>query len=276
MTRLAVRMTPHDPRDGRRRASRWSPTTPRSTTSSSRSRARREPRILLPADRERRPERADRALPRDVRRPRRASRAPVAVPPRQEPASTCASSSSPRTSSTSAAARCATCSRSGASTGSTRSCARRGSAGVVLAGLSAGAMCWFEDGITTSSGRPAPGRRARPAAGLAVACTRRRARSRRPVFLDAVARGDAPRRLRRRRRRRPAVPRPRRWRAPCRRGRARAARRGRARARSVEPASSTTSGCAPGDEPATAVRGHRARGACGQHDLEREELGRGA
>jgi dipeptidase E len=29
-------------------------------------------------------------------------------------------------------------------------------AGVVLAGLSAGAMCWFEGGITTSSGPPAP------------------------------------------------------------------------------------------------------------------------
>jgi dipeptidase E len=29
-------------------------------------------------------------------------------------------------------------------------------AGIVLAGLSAGSMCWFEDGITTSSGRPAP------------------------------------------------------------------------------------------------------------------------
>ena len=29
-------------------------------------------------------------------------------------------------------------------------------AGVVLAGLSAGAMCWFEGGVTTSSGRPEP------------------------------------------------------------------------------------------------------------------------
>jgi hypothetical protein len=29
--------------------------------------------------------------------------------------------------------------------------------GIVLAGQSAGAMCWFEAGITTSSGRPQPG-----------------------------------------------------------------------------------------------------------------------
>jgi peptidase E len=28
--------------------------------------------------------------------------------------------------------------------------------GIVLAGLSAGSMCWFEYGVTTSSGRPAP------------------------------------------------------------------------------------------------------------------------
>jgi peptidase E len=31
-------------------------------------------------------------------------------------------------------------------------------AGIVLCGLSAGAMCWFEHGITTSTGPPIPGR----------------------------------------------------------------------------------------------------------------------
>ncbi len=35
--------------------------------------------------------------------------------------------------------------------------------GIVLAGQSAGAMCWFEAGITKSSGKPAARRRPRPA-----------------------------------------------------------------------------------------------------------------
>jgi dipeptidase E len=61
-------------------------------------------------------------------------------------------------------------------------------AGVVLAGLSAGAMCWFEHGITRSAGSPAP------AAGLGflpgsmtVHCDGDPTRL--PVFLDAIARG---------------------------------------------------------------------------------------
>jgi peptidase E len=64
-------------------------------------------------------------------------------------------------------------------------------AGVVLAGLSAGAMCWFQSGITRSAGRPAP------AAGLGflpgsmtVHCDGDP--SRLPVFLDAIARGVLP------------------------------------------------------------------------------------
>jgi dipeptidase E len=64
-------------------------------------------------------------------------------------------------------------------------------AGVVLAGLSAGAMCWFQNGITRSAGRPAP------AAGLGflpgsmtVHCDGDP--SRLPVFLDAIARGVLP------------------------------------------------------------------------------------
>ena len=63
--------------------------------------------------------------------------------------------------------------------------------GVVLAGLSAGAMCWFQNGITRSAGSPAP------VAGLGflpgsmtVHCDGDPTRL--PVFLDAVARGVLP------------------------------------------------------------------------------------
>jgi dipeptidase E len=60
--------------------------------------------------------------------------------------------------------------------------------GVVLAGQSAGAMCWFEAGITTSSGKPAP------AAGLGLLdgslCVHyNNEPGRRPAYLDAVAEG---------------------------------------------------------------------------------------
>jgi len=63
--------------------------------------------------------------------------------------------------------------------------------GVVLAGLSAGAMCWFQNAVTRSAGRPAP------AAGLGflpgsmtVHCDGDPTRL--PVFLDAIARGVLP------------------------------------------------------------------------------------
>ena len=64
-------------------------------------------------------------------------------------------------------------------------------AGIVLAGLSAGSMCWFEHGITTSTGAP------RAAAGLGFLPGSNSVHhdgepARRPVFLDAVARGDIP------------------------------------------------------------------------------------
>jgi dipeptidase E len=64
-------------------------------------------------------------------------------------------------------------------------------AGVVLAGLSAGGMCWFEHGITCSTGRPAPVR------GLGFLRGSFSVHydgdpTRRPVFLDAVARGAMP------------------------------------------------------------------------------------
>jgi peptidase E len=64
-------------------------------------------------------------------------------------------------------------------------------AGVVLAGLSAGAMCWFEHGITCSTGRPAPVR------GLGFLPGSFSVHydvdpTRRPVYLDAIARGAMP------------------------------------------------------------------------------------
>jgi dipeptidase E len=60
--------------------------------------------------------------------------------------------------------------------------------GIVLAGQSAGAMCWFEAGITKSSGRPAPG------AGLGLLdgslCVHYNDEpERRAAYLDAVAGG---------------------------------------------------------------------------------------
>jgi peptidase E len=63
--------------------------------------------------------------------------------------------------------------------------------GVVLAGLSAGAMCWFDGGVTTSSGAPEP----TPGLGflpgsLSVHADGQPAR--RPVYLRAVAEGVLP------------------------------------------------------------------------------------
>jgi dipeptidase E len=63
--------------------------------------------------------------------------------------------------------------------------------GVVLAGLSAGAMCWFEAGITTSRGRPEP----TPGLGLlpgSLSVHYDGEPERRPVYLEAVARGEIP------------------------------------------------------------------------------------
>jgi peptidase E len=64
-------------------------------------------------------------------------------------------------------------------------------AGIVLAGLSAGSMCWFEYGVTKSVGRPAltgglgflPGSNSVHYDGEP---------ERRPLYLDAVARGATP------------------------------------------------------------------------------------
>lgn len=64
-------------------------------------------------------------------------------------------------------------------------------AGVVLAGLSAGAMCWFQHGITCSSGRPAPA----PGLGLlpgSLSVHYGGQPERRPVYLDAIASGAIP------------------------------------------------------------------------------------
>ncbi len=63
--------------------------------------------------------------------------------------------------------------------------------GIVLAGLSAGAMCWFEGGITMSGGAP------RPVAGLGLVSAsmsvhRDGEPERLPVFRTAVAGGELP------------------------------------------------------------------------------------
>jgi len=63
--------------------------------------------------------------------------------------------------------------------------------GIVLAGLSAGAMCWFQAGITKSFGPP------EPTAGLGFIPASMSVHAdgepeRLPVYLDAVARGELP------------------------------------------------------------------------------------
>jgi peptidase E len=63
--------------------------------------------------------------------------------------------------------------------------------GVVLAGLSAGAMCWFEWGISTSLGAPAPARGLGLLSGsMSVHCDGEP--SRLPVFRHAVRSGAMP------------------------------------------------------------------------------------
>ena len=64
-------------------------------------------------------------------------------------------------------------------------------AGIVLAGLSAGAMCWFEAGVSKSSGRPDP------VVGLGLLPGSLSVHldgepERRPVYLEAVRRGELP------------------------------------------------------------------------------------
>ncbi len=63
--------------------------------------------------------------------------------------------------------------------------------GVVLAGLSAGSMCWFAWGVTTSSGHPAPA----PGLGFLPGSNSVHHDSepaRRPVYLDAVRQASIP------------------------------------------------------------------------------------
>jgi dipeptidase E len=63
--------------------------------------------------------------------------------------------------------------------------------GILLAGLSAGSMCWFEWGITTSSGQAAPA----PGLGFLPGSNSVHHDSepdRRPVYLEAVRNGEIP------------------------------------------------------------------------------------
>jgi peptidase E len=63
--------------------------------------------------------------------------------------------------------------------------------GIVLAGLSAGSMCWFEWGVTTSHGHaaPAPGLGFLPGSNSVHHDSEP---SRRPVYLEAVRSGEIP------------------------------------------------------------------------------------
>ena len=63
--------------------------------------------------------------------------------------------------------------------------------GIVLAGLSAGSMCWFEYGITTSSGTPEPARGLGFLAG-SNSVHHDSEPARRPVYLDAIRTGAIP------------------------------------------------------------------------------------
>jgi peptidase E len=63
--------------------------------------------------------------------------------------------------------------------------------GTVLAGLSAGAMCWFEGGVSTSAGRPAPVRGLGLLPG-SLSVHRDGEPARLPVYQDAVRRGELP------------------------------------------------------------------------------------
>ena len=67
-------------------------------------------------------------------------------------------------------------------------CWRRG---IVLAGLSAGAMCWFASGVTRSSGRPEPAGALRLLPG-SLSVHRDTQPERLAVYRDAVARGVLP------------------------------------------------------------------------------------
>ena len=93
-----------------------------------------------------------------------------------------------------AAATRRTCSRCGGSTGSTTSCAEAWESGVVLAGLSAGANCWFEASTTDSFGRARGplARRARAAGGQLLSALRGRARSTSRSYQRLVGDGFPP------------------------------------------------------------------------------------
>ena len=177
----------------------------------------------LPAHRQRRPARPDRGASTPpsatVRASRRCSRSFAWA----TCAARCATSSSPRTSSTSAAARCATCWPSGRSHGLDRMLRDAWERGVVLAGLSAGAMCWMRGGVTTSSGAPEPTPGLGPAARVAVRARRHRAGAPRGLP-GRGGRRDPAAGVARRRRRRPALPRHASSSASSRRGRGRGPR----------------------------------------------------
>ena len=82
----------------------------------------------------------------------------------------------------------------GARTGSTTCCARRGSAAWCMCGLSAGSLCWFEEGLTAFHGEQAlPVAGARASCRAPTPCTTTRSRGGARTFHAAIAAGMAPR-----------------------------------------------------------------------------------
>ncbi len=238
----------------------------------------------VPADRLRRHERADQRVQGALRRARVRARAAVAVPPARVHALARARSCSAghrlrrrRLDAQPARAVARARARPPAR-------ARLGSAARCSPGLSAGAMCWFQGGVTCSSGAAEPIAGLGPARRLAHRPRRRRARAAARVARRR-ARRHAPRRMGAGRRRRPAVPRraPRarrqlapgrrraarrrdRRRAPAQAPRGRTPRRGLRRRRSAASTRPSRS-CAASTACAAAPRADAADASCQVEDL---------
>ena len=109
---------------------------------------------LLPADRERRPARAGHALLRPLRGMAVRAEHPVAVPPRRGTGSTRSRTCSPRTSIYVGGGSMRNMLAIWREHGIDDAMREAWASGIVLAGLSAGAMCWFEGGVSKSGGTP--------------------------------------------------------------------------------------------------------------------------
>ncbi len=159
-------------------ASRWSPPTRCSTTSCSSLAARDASRGSCSCPPPRATPRAQiNAFKARFAAPHLRARAPLPVPPARDHAAAARRSCSSRTSSTSGGGSMRNLLAIWRAHGLDALLIEAWEPGTVLAGLSAGAMCWFQAGVTRSSGPPEAARGARPARGLADRPRRRRARA---------------------------------------------------------------------------------------------------